>query len=698
MPVMSQPETILTIEVAEWQQDVYNHALFEDFEAEHPGTKVVLVFDQPNGFYVAPEADDDQIKEGLDTLVEYASKADVLQARSFNLSIETTRAGLYLDLAPLISNDPDFDISDFPTAVWESYQWDRGIWAIPVSYNAQFLIYDAKKFDELGLAYPTPDWTLTDLANAARELAVKDDEGNVTIPGLTGFDTKYLVVSLTGTPFLDQTIVPNEPLLDSPELQAFIDEWGKLADEGVFQSYGNFDNNLVPLAMDYSWRLQNFGGPEDADHDWQGTLLPGGHAGLDVTGYAVSAGTANPELAYELVKYITTRPEITGQLFGESPARKSMIGVKDENAQFTPPDMDEEVRALMDDAGENGITVADIQFSSHLSQYLDNYPDSGDGSEEQPEPKPLADIQQSAIDLMAKIETLTESQVLVVATPVPTPVIQEGEVVINFRLNVPYSPLPNRDAWDEFVKEFVANDPEIGNIDLVTGFGGPAPEESQPDCTYNTTNQVQSADLSTLMSLDPFMDADPDFDKSDVMGTTLQQLQRENATWAYPMVLQPQIISYDTNLFKAAGVDEPSPDWTIDEFIDIAQQLMDSDADIEYAFENNDFGPSYLYMLMAAYGGVPVDYSTTPPTVNLADPTTIDAARQVLDLAKEGYIRYQQLDNITGGGGGGFINNIPMRATSFTSLSYNLSSQLSGDASSEFVDPNRYIMYPRGTT
>jgi hypothetical protein len=43
-------------------------------------------------------------------------------------------------------------------------------------------------------------------------------------------------------------------------------------------------------------------------------------------------------------------------------------------------------------------------------------------------------------------------------------------------------------------------------------------------------------------------------------------------------------------------------------------------------------------MLIAAYGGLPIDYRTTPATLNFTDPATISAIQQVLDLAKNGYI------------------------------------------------------------
>jgi ABC-type glycerol-3-phosphate transport system substrate-binding protein len=51
-------------------------------------------------------------------------------------------------------------------------------------------------------------------------------------------------------------------------------------------------------------------------------------------------------------------------------------------------------------------------------------------------------------------------------------------------------------------------------------------------------------------------------------------------------------------------------------------------------------------MLIAAYGGLPFDYRTDPATINFTDPATVDAIRQVLDLAADGYIAYSALTDV----------------------------------------------------
>jgi ABC-type glycerol-3-phosphate transport system substrate-binding protein len=130
------------------------------------------------------------------------------------------------------------------------------------------------------------------------------------------------------------------------------------------------------------------------------------------------------------------------------------------------------------------------------------------------------------------------------------------------------------------------------------------------------------------------------------VGNTLTLVQKENKTWALPIIVLPEVLRYHSGLFTDAGVAAPENGWTIDQFTDALQALKLSPDDPP-PFVSRGAGGNYLLQLIAAYGGLPLDRRTDPPTVNFTDPATVDAIRQVLDLAKDGYIAYEELGRAT---------------------------------------------------
>ena len=86
--------------------------------------------------------------------------------------------------------------------------------------------------------------------------------------------------------------------------------------------------------------------------------------------------------------------------------------------------------------------------------------------------------------------------------------------------------------------------------------------------------------------------------------------------------------------------------------------------------------------MVAAYGGVPIDYRVTPPAVNFTDPATVTAIQQALDLAMRGYFRYAGL-GILQHSTAGFPDET-------TSIYPNTLNGFSGK------DPNKPVLFPGG--
>ncbi|MFN8372492.1 MAG: hypothetical protein U0694_06400 [Anaerolineae bacterium] len=117
-------------------------------------------------------------------------------------------------------------------------------------------------------------------------------------------------------------------------------------------------------------------------------------------------------------------------------------------------------------------------------------------------------------------------------------------------------------------------------------------------------------------------------------------LEVDGVTLGYPLAFVPAMLMYDPAQFERMGVPQPTNDWQIGDFI-LALQLLRPDSTagpVLGASAAND----YFQPLVAAYGGNPLDFSTTPPTINLTQPQTVEALRQVLDLARGGYTTYHE--------------------------------------------------------
>jgi ABC-type glycerol-3-phosphate transport system substrate-binding protein len=689
----AQNNIVLTVVVPQWREDALeNPEIFAPFEAAHPGVDVVLAPSSNNTFFT-PAAYD--LESHLNGAFEYAAEADVLYVSNDNLSIEATLAGAFLDLSPLAAGDPDLNPEDFFPGAYESFQWDRGLWALPVSMDVQILIYNPAAFDAAGLAYPDEGWTLDDFARADRELTTYDDEGNVTRPGMATFGANtYLLRSLLSHGFYDPTTSPQQPKFSDADTQALLASWTEYQKEGLLggaEINEAFDFNTVPILISTPWMLnQNFvqsnAGPK------AGALLPGGTAGLRVDGFAVSGGTQQPELAYELVKYLTSNVNVVSGFFGTSPARRSLIGAEptSEDQVFFRPEFSPETQALIDRALENAIPISELRFYNYIDRIINLVV-----QDEQDLNVAISTIEAEAAENLQTAAARRSNTVVMVATPIPTPVLSAGEIALKFGVTSFISPLPNQEQWNQAIADFTASDPHVKQIILDVEFAPSLTQMAEQfDCFYLPFNMTNSDDLNAVLSLDPFLDADFNFDAGDIVGNVLAQLERDNRVWGYPLHLQPQVLWYNSQLFADSGVPAPENGWTSDAFTDALRSLK-IDSDDEIPFQPREFGGNYILMLAAAYGGLPLDYRTDPVTINFTDPTTVEALRQVLDLAKGGYIQYNQLANLGGGGfGGGGSSQIPIYNETLTQFSFSRFQFEGGNAQQ---DPYRITGYPSGS-
>ncbi|KPV47538.1 hypothetical protein SE17_42305, partial [Kouleothrix aurantiaca] len=100
-----------------------------------------------------------------------------------------------------------------------------------------------------------------------------------------------------------------------------------------------------------------------------------------------------------------------------------------------------------------------------------------------------------------------------------------------------------------------------------------------------------------LLDLTPQMDADSSFKRDDFYPGALEQYTIKGATRVLPRYLYVQTLSYNKDLFKAAGLPEPKAGWTWNDLLGVAQQLAGNSGDAYgYFDQSNGFLPLFAYL------------------------------------------------------------------------------------------------------
>ncbi len=667
----------LTLTIPTTLADVYSSKFLGEFEAAHSGIKVQVNRQNPAITQAAFGLD-----KHFESVQKYVTSGDVVYVTVGSVSAEDTRAGYYLDLSPLVADDKTLNPDDFYPAIWQSYRWDNGIWALPVSADPYVVLYNPDAFDKAGLTYPSEQWSVDNLIDAARKLTTKDTDGKVK----AGLDVLilpgYVFRAIGKSGIIDTSTIPNIPKFATPEMADLLEKWLKLDNEGAIGAEIAKAPMTIGPAIWLALKGQLAPGEKRS-----ASLLPGGQAAISVDGFALSGGTQYPEQAYALASWLTTRGESSNRGLASTPARRSLKNAPGSDQLAFKLDVPPEVQAIIDQAVDKAIPFSEMRFADYLtmaySRMKANKLDALSALQKAEEDAIQA--QQQAANQKDKIKNT-----LVVATPIPSGPAPLGKVALKFGIGNIAPMIPNKESWTKLIADFTASDANVATITLDVSTDAPEKLASKYDCFYLPYNGLAPEKLARLVPLDPFATADVNFDKADLVRGVLEQVTRDNKMYALPVDLAPEVLLYDVVAFDKAGVPAPGLGWTIDQFADGLKQLKVSTGDKPAFIPQNTFG-SYIMNLIVAYGGLPIDYRSSPPTISFTDPATVDAIRQVMDLAKKGYFKYHTLF-------GSQLDLVMMPEPSLiktSSLSaYSLSSLLAGGAKQ-----NNYklTLYPRGS-
>lgn len=186
--------------------------------------------------------------------------------------------------------------------------------------------------------------------------------------------------------------------------------------------------------------------------------------------------------------------------------------------------------------------------------------------------------------------------------------------IINLRVSV-YSGKEESDLAAKYAIAFEANHPNIHiRIEPVAGMDNNMKLTMQsvagtlPDVVFLVDSNVPTFNRYHIVkNLWPFIYNDQAFNVKDIYPQMLETgKDRNGSLYMLPRELGVVVMFYNRTLFRRAGLPDPSPKWTYDEFVEMAQKLTVRDSSgrtTQYGFRANYNWPGLYASLIYSEGG-----------------------------------------------------------------------------------------------
>jgi multiple sugar transport system substrate-binding protein len=322
------------------------------FEASHPDAKIKLTL---------PPFD--QYDTKLKVLLATGNGPDIVTTT--NITLDLVQKGRVLDLTDRIGADPVFaDPNAFVQSGWDVFKFgtDR-TYGMYTGADTLLLYYNKSLFDAAGLAYPTSDWTWDNFVEAAKALTIRDGDRVTQWGCVTGsFDDPQWgwanLVWMEGgdnvdnRPFYTRLTLNNEPVLKVLHFVQDLVYTHKVAPTPAqatsVADQGGFESGKVGMMVDGGWSIQ----PRKAitAFKWDVETLPKGSQGFvgefwPGTPMLISAGTKNPDLAWEYVRWFASDLAAQTLIAGKGVQVPALLEVANSEAFLGQPGMPGNVQA-----------------------------------------------------------------------------------------------------------------------------------------------------------------------------------------------------------------------------------------------------------------------------------------------------------------------------------------------------------------
>lgn len=329
--VQAQCDEVITLRVDDWSSGdrvEFMNQVLDAFEEEYECVEVV---NEPN---IGEEQNTRRL-----TMIATGTAPDLIGTGESWIPLYAEAGGL-MDLTPFIEGESGFDPAEvFTGEVFAQGYYQGTPYAIAKDYSTSAIYINTAMFDAAGIPYPEAGWTYEDMLDIALELTIDENGNNALSPD---FDPDNIVQ-------WGMDIIPDGWWRG---FQSYLYAWGAhtISDDGT-TTVGYLDSETAVEAWEWyrdlvhehhvapsatflgateGGRVQlfqdgrvamgvTFHGPwwqdvfnETPNLEWAVVPLPAGPAGRASAvmwmGWGINANTEHPEMAWELLKWLTTEP------------------------------------------------------------------------------------------------------------------------------------------------------------------------------------------------------------------------------------------------------------------------------------------------------------------------------------------------------------------------------------------------------